>query len=417
MNNELAIALPEKLIPVFMGEADVRGAYGGRGSAKTRSFAMMIAVTGMRFGMAGVRGQLLCCRQFMNSLDDSSLEECKRAIQDNPVLMDYYELGEKYIKSRDGNIWFSFAGLDRNISSVKSKGRILICWVDEAASVTDYAFSVLEPTLREEGDGWNAELWVTWNPEREGEPVEKFKNSTDERVKVVELNYTDNPKFPEKLDRQRLRDLETRPKEYAHVWLGHYKKNDDALVFSNWKVEEFETDENATFKFGADWGFAKDPSVLIRCYFKGDRKLYIDHEAYMVGCEINQLPDLFDRVPESNKWFIRADSARPETISYMRNHGYPKINAAKKGKGSIVEGIEFLKGFDIVVHPRCKNMINELATYEYEADKLTGEILPKLKDENNHCLDALRYAVEDYTRTTRRQEIDPSVMITTRYGF
>lgn len=416
--SNLNIAIPEKLIPVFIGEADVRGAVGGRGSAKTRSFAKMLALFGMRFGQAGIKGQLLCCRQFMNSLDDSSLEECKRAIEDEPILMAYYEIGDKYIRSRDKSIWFNFAGLDRNIQSVKSKGRILVCWVDEAEPVTSYAFSILEPTLREEGDGWNAELWVTWNSEREDAPVEKFRNSTDPRVKVVEINYEDNPKFPDKLDRQRLRDLATRPNDYAHIWLGKFKTNDDALVFRNWKTEEFETDENATFKFGADWGFAKDPTVLIRCYFKGDRTLYIDHEAYMVGCEINQLPELFDRVPESDKWFIRADSARPETISYMRNHGYPKINAAKKGKGSVDEGVEFLKGFDIVVHPRCKYTINELATYKYEADKLTGDILPKLKDENNHCIDALRYAVEDYTRTIKRNNIDlSSVMVSTKYGF
>lgn len=114
-DGEFSVAIPEKLIPVFIGEADVRGAYGGRGSAKTRSFAKMIAVVGMRYGLAGVKGQLLCCRQFMNSLDDSSLEECKRAIEDEPLLMEYYDIGEKYIRSKDGNIWFNFAGLDRNM--------------------------------------------------------------------------------------------------------------------------------------------------------------------------------------------------------------------------------------------------------------------------------------------------------------
>ena len=130
------IKLPPKLIPVFAGNADVRGAYGGRGSGKTRSFAKMAAVRGLIYGRQGVSGQILCARQFMKSLDDSSLEECKRAIQEETFLLDYYDIGEKYIKSKDGRIWFSFAGLDRNIDSVKSKGRILICWVDEAEPVT-----------------------------------------------------------------------------------------------------------------------------------------------------------------------------------------------------------------------------------------------------------------------------------------
>lgn len=217
------VEIPDKLIPVFEGEADVRGAHGGRGSAKTRSFAKMIATRGYIYGNEGVGGILLCARQFMNSLEDSSLEECKRAIQEEPFLDAYYEVGEKYIKSRDGLITFAFSGLDRNIASIKSKGRILICWVDEAEPVTDEAFSILIPTLREEGDGWNAELWVTWNPKRKTAAVEsRFRASKDPLVKIVELNWRDNPKFPAKLERDRLRDLKERPDQYDHIWEGGY---------------------------------------------------------------------------------------------------------------------------------------------------------------------------------------------------
>ncbi|WP_321951896.1 PBSX family phage terminase large subunit [Paraburkholderia bannensis] len=218
------IALPEKLIPVFEGEADVRGAKGGRGSAKTRSFAKMCAVKGYIYGMAGIKGILLCARQFMNSLSDSSLEECKRAIEEEAWLAAYYEIGDNYIKSRDGRISFVFAGLDRNIASIKSKGRILVCWVDEAEPVTQEAWTTLIPTLREEGEGWNAELWVTWNPKRKGAPVEKRfpVNSSDPRVKIVVLNWRDNPKFPAKLERDRQRDLEERPEQYDHIWEGGY---------------------------------------------------------------------------------------------------------------------------------------------------------------------------------------------------
>jgi phage terminase large subunit len=217
------VELPEKLIPVFDGEADVRGAHGGRGSAKTRSFATMIAVRGYMYGMAGTSGILVCGRQFMNSLDDSSLEECKRAIEDEPFLRAYYEIGDKYIKSRDGRINFAFVGLDRNIASIKSKGRILVFWVDEAEPVTDEAWTVLIPTLREEGDGWNAELWVTWNPKRKNAAVERrFRFSQDARYKVVQLNWRDNPCFPAKLERDRQRDMAERPDQYDHIWEGSY---------------------------------------------------------------------------------------------------------------------------------------------------------------------------------------------------
>jgi phage terminase large subunit len=193
----------------------------------------MVAVRGYMYGKAGITGQLLCARQFMNSLDDSSLEECKRAIAEEPFLAEYYEVGEKYIKSRDGRIWFAFAGLDRNISSIKSKGRILVCWVDEAEPVTNEAWTTLIPTLREEGDGWNAELWVTWNPKRKGSATDvRFRNTDDPRIKVIELNWRDNPAFPEVLERQRQRDLKERPEQYGHIWEGEYEQVTEGAYYA-----------------------------------------------------------------------------------------------------------------------------------------------------------------------------------------
>jgi phage terminase large subunit len=217
------IEIVPKLIPVFQGRADVRGAYGGRGSGKTRSFALMAAVQGYIHGNAGTTGIILCARQFMNSLEDSSLEEVKRAIESVDFLKDWYEIGDKYIKSKCGRISFAFAGLDRNIASIKSKGRILLCWVDEAEPVTDEAYTILIPTLREEDSDWNAELWLTWNSKRKNAAVEtRFRFSKDPLVKIVKVNWRDNPKFPDKLERDRNRDLEERPDQYEHVWEGDF---------------------------------------------------------------------------------------------------------------------------------------------------------------------------------------------------
>lgn len=217
------VALPHKLKPLFIGPADVRGAYGGRGSAKTRSFAKMCAVKGFIFGAQGISGIILCARQYMNSLDDSSLEEVKRAIEEEPFLAEYYDVGEKYIRSKDGRIEFAFAGLDKSIDSIKSKGRILLCWVDEAEPVTAEAWSVVIPTLREEGSDWNAELWVTWNPKRKKAACEaRFRHARDPLIRMVEMNWRDNPKFPAKLERERQRDLRERPEQYEHIWEGKY---------------------------------------------------------------------------------------------------------------------------------------------------------------------------------------------------
>jgi phage terminase large subunit len=198
----------------------------------------MVGVKGYQYGKAGIRGILLCARQFMNSLDESSLEECKRAIEEEPWLMDYYEIGDKYIKSRDGRIWFAFAGLDRNIASIKSKGRILLCWVDEAEPVSDEAWTTLIPTLREEGEDWNAELWVTWNPKRKGSATDKrFKNSTNPRHKIVQLNWQDNPKFPDVLKRAMEDDMLHRPEQVPHIWEGDYASVVEGAYFAKHLTE------------------------------------------------------------------------------------------------------------------------------------------------------------------------------------
>jgi phage terminase large subunit len=169
-------------------------------------------------------------------------------------------------------------------------------------------------------------------------------------------------------------------------------------VFRNWRIEEFERDPGTIYRLGADWGYSIDPSVLVRCSIQGNI-LFVDYEAYLIGCEIDQLPDLFDRVPDGRKWFITADSARPETISYMQKHGYPKINPAIKGARSLEEGVAFLQSFDIVVHPRCQHVIDELTLYSYKQDPLTGKVLPLLQDKHNHCIDSLRYACEGARKT------------------
>lgn len=216
-----SVALPPKLIPVFTGEADVRGAYGGRGSGKTRSFAKMTAVRAYMWAAAGRNGQILCGRQFMKTLADSSLEEVKQSILEEPWLAAHFDIGETYIRTKGlpGTVYYTFMGLDRNIDSVKSQARILLCWVDEAEPVTDEAWTKLVPTLREE----DSELWVTWNPERKKSATHKrFRAANDNRYKVAELNWRDNPRFPAILERQRQRDMKERPDQYGHIWEGDF---------------------------------------------------------------------------------------------------------------------------------------------------------------------------------------------------
>jgi len=223
------IQIPDKLVPVFEGNARYRGAYGGRGSGKTRTFALMTAIRGYQWGNSGRTGQILCGREFQNSLDDSSLEEIKQAIKAVPFLDKYYECGERYIRSRDGNIHYVFVGLRKSLDAIKSKARILLAWVDEAENVSDMAWQKLIPTVREQ----ESEIWVTWNPESKYSAThQRFRENPPAGAKIVSLNWSDNNWFPKVLSDERLHDKETRPDFYDHIWEGDFLTFSEGAYYS-----------------------------------------------------------------------------------------------------------------------------------------------------------------------------------------
>jgi phage terminase large subunit len=234
MTHTVSVDLPAKLVPVFDGPAMYRGAYGGRGSAKTRSFAKMSAVWGLRFAQANMPGVIVCGREFMNSLDESSLAEVKAAIASEPWLAAQYEVGEKFVRTRDGRIEYAFIGLRHNLDSIKSKARIRLLWVDEAEPVSEAAWSKAVPTVREEG----SEIWVTWNPERKKSATHKrFRLAPPEDAKIIPLNWRDNPWFPAILNKTRLEDKAKRPDSYDHVWEGDFATTVEGAYFAKGLTE------------------------------------------------------------------------------------------------------------------------------------------------------------------------------------
>lgn len=193
----------------------------------------MTAVQGYRYGRAGIEGQILCAREFMNSLEDSSIEEVKSAIRSVPWLNAYYEIGETFIRSRDGRIRYTFAGLRHNVDSIKSRFRVLLAWADEAESIRATSWDKLLPTLREEGEGWQAELWVTWNPESDRSDTHKmFRVSPPAGAKIVEMNWRDNPWFPKTLNKKRLDMLAADPDKYQWIWEGGFLIAGEAAYFA-----------------------------------------------------------------------------------------------------------------------------------------------------------------------------------------
>ncbi len=213
------IELPPKLIPLFATPADYRVSWGGRGSAKTRSFAKMTAVRAYQWAMKGDEGTIVCGREYMNSLAESSFTEVEAAIKSEAWLAEQFDIGESYIRTKDGRIDYSFIGLRRNLDSIKSKAKIKLLWVDEADPVTETAWEKVIPSVREE----DSEIWVTWNPERKLSATHRrFRLDPPERCVGVEMNWRDNPWFPAILERKRREDLDKRPDSYEHVWEGDF---------------------------------------------------------------------------------------------------------------------------------------------------------------------------------------------------
>lgn len=372
-----------------------KGAKGGRGGAKSHFFAQL----GLMEAVSSHQ-RFVCGREIQKSIEDS----VKRLIEDKIVefdLLPHFKITDTEIVYPATDSLFVFRGLrNHTVSSIKSMEGFTRLWLEEAQTVSQKSLDIAIPTFRTPG----SQIWASWNPNQASDPIEKLfsDNKDDPDFTLVKVNYWDNPWFPEELRKDMERDKRRDPDKYAHVWCGDYQRNSEARVFKNWSVEDFDTPDVAFFHHGADWGFSIDPTVLVRCFVK-DKTLFVDREVYKVGCEIDHTPALFDKLDTANpgnarKWRIRADSARPETISYMRRNGYDKIEPALKGPSSVMDGIEFLKSYDIKVHPRCKHTIDELTHYCFKTDPLTGEVTPVLDDKKNHVIDALRYAVEAIRR-------------------
>lgn len=364
--------------------------YGGRGSGKSWAVARaLIAISDF------CKVRVLCCREIQNSIRDSSYQVLKD-MAERMGLADRFWFKESEIENLTTGSKFIFSGLLRNENSIRSKEGIDICWVEEASSVSQKSWDVLIPTIRKPG----SELWITFNPLTVDDPTNTFIETPPPNSVVRKVNYSENRYFPEVLREQMEWDKEHDFEKYLHVWEGYPLTVSEAQIFrGRYSVEPIPDDlwkKADRLFFGADFGFARDPSTLVRCFIL-DNKLYIDQEAYGVGVEIDELPQLYRSVPGSTQWPIKADAARPETISYLKNRAGFQISAAKKWQGSVEDGIAYLKGFDkIIIDPRCKNAADEFRLYSYKVDKTTGEVLRIVVDAHNHILDALRYALDGY---------------------
>ena len=419
----LQLGTPRAFLPLLR-PARYKGAHGGRGGAKSHFFAEAL----IERCVLDPGHRAVCIREVQLSLKES----VKKLLEDKIEKLGvgrYFEVQRAQINVHGGGI-IIFQGMQNHTAdSIKSLEGFDTCWVEEAQSLSQRSLDLLRPTFRNDPsvreDGsvkGGSEVWFSWNPIQPTDPVDillRGKHKHPDAV-VIEVNWRDNPWFPRVLVVEKDYDLATNPDKYAHVWEGGYQVLTEARIIKNWRIAATPAPtEDDVLRLGGDWGFSIDPSVLVRLFVRG-RQMYVDYEAYMVGCETDHLPflfggtedeelialnqDGFDSLPQSlvgapgvpgaRRWPIKADSSKPETISYLKKHGFPNIRGAKKGPGSVDEGIKRLESYEIVVHPRCKRAAAELASYSWKTDRHTGELLPVPQDKDNHYMDSMRYATE-----------------------
>lgn len=402
---DLRIPTPRWGLP-FLEPCRYKGLKGGRGSGKSHFLAEMVVEAQLMDPYLDV----VCLREIQRSTRLSSKKLIESKIRDFG-LQDSFTVLEHEIRRR-GSFGptgiMVFQGMqDHTAETIKSLDGFGLAWFEEASRASKRSLELLRPTIREEG----SEVWFSWNPDQETDPIEKFLVAdTPENAIVTHVNYTENPFLPDVMKEEARIWQKDDPDTFGHVWLGEYNtKADDQVLHGKWEIDEFEVQPHWDGPYyGNDWGFSSDPNAIVEVYVdtKANR-LYIRREACKVGVEVEDTPGFFAQMPGMEKYVMRADSARPEMISYMKRHGYPKIQAAEKWPGSVEDGISKLRSFDkIVLHPDCPKTAEECRLYKYKRDRLTGDILPIVIDKHNHLLDGLRYSIEPLTKPGRRSFLD-----------
>lgn len=390
---EARVKIPARLRPVFLptrGTAAYRGAYGGRGSGKSQTAALIAAIWGYAEPL-----RILCTRELQVSIKDSFHRELRDAIERTPWLAAHYDVGVDYLRGRNGTE-FIFRGLRHNTSSIKSLAGIDLTIVEEAEDVPEQSWLDLEATVFRKD---RSELWAIWNPRSEGSPVDKrLRQNKPDNALVADINWQDNPFFPDGLDRLRRRQMEMLdPATYAHIWDGAYLTNSNAQVFGGKiEVQSFEPTRDPAWRgpfYGGDFGFSQDPTAAVEVWICGN-SIYIRREAFRSGLELDDTASFVTAaIPGFEREVSRWDNSRPESISHLTRHGLPRAQAVEKWPGSVEDGIAFLRSFkSIIIHPDCANMQKEARLYSYKVND-NGDVTTKIIDAHNHGWDAVRYAV------------------------
>lgn len=389
-----------------------RVAWGGRGATKTHTFGRV----GLKKSFER-EGLILCGREYQTSIGDS-VKAVLDLIIASLQLKAYFKSHNTYIQNRVTGTEFVFKGLKQNIGSLKGIEALILAWLEESEHTTQASWDKLEPTVRMEG----SEIWANLNPDKPTDFMYKtfVANTPPPDAIVRRVLYSDNPWLSTPLANQEARMRVNDPDRHAHIWLGETVKFSAAAVLRDkWR---YATPEEAAWMedptqphpagvigqvggpyYGLDFGFSQDPTAGSRS-FTHATSLYITHEMYELGLEVDHIPAAIKiALPGVEKYPLRCDNARPESISYLQRHGALRAEAVEKWPGSVEDGVAVLRAFsEIVIHPRCKNFGYECRMYSHKVDKDTGDVQPDIVDKFNHLIDAERYALQPIIRTSHK---------------
>lgn len=371
---------------------------GSRASKKSKTTALWHIVKLIEYPLANV----LVVRKTERTLRDSCYSDLKWAIQRlgldsyfsctvSPLEITYKPTGQKIL----------FRGMDDplKLTSISvPQGYICFCWIEEAYEINKESdFDMLDESIRGElPPGLFKRLTITFNPWSERHWLKRrFFDREDDSVLALTTNYLCNEWLDESDKALFERMKVNNPRRYQVAGLGNWGIV-DGLIFENWKEEQFNIDDikvNCESIFGLDFGYTNDPTALFCGMIdKVNKKIYVFDEIYEKGLSNAAI---YQRINDKgfSKELITADCAEPKSIDELRGLGLRRITAAKKGKDSIMNGIQFIQDYEIIVHPKCVNFLTEISNYTWDKDKF-GNAINKPVDDFNHLMDAMRYAIE-----------------------
>lgn len=400
--NAIKLSLPQLVGRGYATFWNFKGRYrvckGSRASKKSKTTALWYITNMMKYPDAN----LLVIRKTYRTLKDSCFTELKWVIsrlkvdawwevKESPLELTYKPTGQKIY----------FRGLDDPLkvtSITVEKGVLCWAWLEEAYEImNEDDFNVLDESIRGEvPEGLFKQWTITFNPWNEHHWLKKrfFDVDDENNILAMTTNYLCN----EWLDDADKRVFETmkknNPRRYAVAGLGNWGIV-DGLVYENWREEAFTLEQIKHCKTtsGLDFGYTNDPTAFFVGFLDIENKrLYVWDEMYEKGMSNKAINNKIVAMGYS-KERITADSAEPKSIDELKGLGL-RIKGAKKGKDSIVNGIQWIQDLEIVIHPRCTNFLTEISNYTWDEDRF-GNKLNKPIDDFNHLMDAMRYALED----------------------